>query len=189
MLETARTRSAERVLAYILVAGIGLGFVLRFIALGAQSLWVDELLTIKNAHIGEPGIFSYILHNLQGPAVSLLTHYWASAGTSEAWLRLPFALAGAATIPAVYLLARRLTDSWTSLHTAFLLALSPIHIWYSQEVRGYGLVVLFSVLSTYLLVKWLKSGRGHLIALYGLCVLITYCVEKPKTSTPETADS
>lgn len=170
MADTARTRSAERFLAYILIAGIGLGLVLRFMALGAHSLWVDELLTIENAHIGGPGIFSYIAHNLQGPAVSLLVHYWGALGMSEVALRLPFAIAGALTIPAIYVLTREVTDSWTSLHTAFLLALSPVHIWYSQEVRGYAFVVLFSVLATYFLVKWLRGKRPLSIALYAACL-------------------
>lgn len=170
MVSTARTRSVGRSLSYILIVGIGLGFVLRFVALGAHSLWVDELLTIKNAHIGEPGIFSYIAHNLQGPAVSLLTHYWGGLSTAEAVLRLPFAVAGALAIPAIYMLARALTDSWTALYTAFLLALSPIHIWYSQEVRGYAFVILFSVLATYFFVTWLKGGRPSRLALYALCL-------------------
>ncbi len=170
MAKSTRAWSVEASLSYILVAGIALGFLLRFVALGAHSLWVDELLTIKNAHIGEPGVFSYITHNLQGPAVSLLTHFWAGLGTSEAMLRLPFAVAGALTVPALYLLARDLTGSWTALHTTFLMALSPIHIWYSQEVRGYAFVVLFSVLATYALVRWLKAGRGRTLALYGVCV-------------------
>jgi mannosyltransferase len=168
--EAARTGSAERYLSYILLVGIGLGLVLRFLALGAQSLWVDELLTISNAHIGEPGILSYIAHNLQGPAVSLLAHYWAVLGTSETALRLPFAVAGALTIPAIYLLARDLTDRWTSLHTAFLLALSPIHLWYSQEIRGYAFVVLFSVLSTHFLMVYIRERRASALALYGACL-------------------
>jgi len=168
--DTARTARAERLSACILIAGIGLGVVLRFIALGAQSLWVDELLTIKNAHIGEPGIFSYIAHNLQGPAASLLTHYVGAMGKSEALLRLPFAVAGALSVPAIYVLARQFSGKWSSLHTTLLLALSPIHIWYSQEVRGYAFVVLFSILATYLLVRWVKEKRPSLLALYGICL-------------------
>jgi mannosyltransferase len=168
--KTVRTRSAERFLSYILVAGIGLGIVLRFVYLGGQSLWVDELLTIKNAHIGEPGILSWVAHNLQGPAVSLLVHFWARLGMNEVMLRLPFAAAGAFTVPAVYVLAREFTDPWTSVHTAFLAALSPILIWYSQEVRGYAFVILFAALSTYFLAKWVRGRRPSSIALYSVCL-------------------
>ena len=166
----ARTRGAERLSAYILIAGIVLGAVLRFVALGAQSLWVDELLTIKNAHIGEPGVFSHIVHNLQGPAASLLVHYVGALGKSEILLRLPFAVAGALCIPAIYLVARQFNERWSSLHTTFLLALSPIYIWYSQEVRGYVFVVLFSVLATYFLIRWTRERRTLSLALYGACL-------------------
>ena len=170
MADTVRTWCVERFSTYILIAGIGLGCVLRFVWLGAQSLWVDELLTVKNAHIGEPGIFSHIAHNLQGPAVSLFTHYWGALGTGEVMLRLPFAVVGALTVPAIYALAREFDDKWTSLHTAFLLALSPVHIWYSQEVRGYAPVVLFSVLATYFLIKWVREKRVSSLALYAICL-------------------
>lgn len=170
MAATARTRGVERLSTYILIAGIVSGAVLRFVALGAQSLWVDELLTIKNAHIGEPGIFSYIAHNLQGPAASLLVHYLGALGKSEILLRLPFAVAGALGLPAIYILAREFNGRWSSLHTTLLLALSPIHIWYSQEVRGYAFVVLFSVLATYFLIRWTRERRATSLALYAACL-------------------
>jgi len=168
--DEARTKSAERYLRYALFAGIGLGAVLRFVSLAGKSLWVDELLTIVNAHLGEPGIFSYVLHNLQGPAVSLFIHFWARLGTTETLLRLPFAVVGVLAIPAMYALAREMSDGWTSLHTAFLLALSPVHIWYSQEVRGYAFVVLFSILSTCFFFKWVRKGNRSDIALYAVSV-------------------
>ena len=170
MEQSAKTRGAERSLYYVLMAGIILGFTLRFVGLGVHSLWVDELLTLKNAHIGEPGILSWVKQNLQGPAISLMMHYWAGLGTTEVVLRLPFAVAGALTIPATYLLVRELAGRWTGLSTAFLLALSPIHIWYSQEIRGYAFVMLFSVLATYFFVEWRKEGSPRSLALYALMV-------------------
>lgn len=167
------TQAAERLrtagyMGYVLVAGIAVGAVLRFVNLGGQSLWVDELLTIKNAHVGEPGILSWIVHNLQGPAVSLMTHYMAKLSLSEVVLRLPFAIAGVITIPAVYLLSRELSDSWTALHTAFLAALSPVLIWYSQEVRGYAFVILFSVLATYYLIRYARLEEPRHLVVYAV---------------------
>ena len=170
MTRAADRGSTARYLTVILVAGIGVGAILRFVRLGGQSLWVDELLTIVNAHVGEPGILSWTVRNLQGPAVSLLTHYIARLSLSEVALRMPSAVAGLLIIPAMYFMGRELTDSRTALHTAFLAALSPIIIWYSQEVRGYAFVVLFAILSTYFLVRWAKRGGPCALALYAVFV-------------------
>lgn len=168
MTQAAERGRAARYLGYVLMAGIGVGAVLRFVNLGGQSLWVDELLTIKNAHVGEPGILSWTLHNLQGPAVSLMTHYLAKLSLSEVVLRLPSAVAGVLTIPAVYLLSRELSDPRTSLYTTFLAALSPVLIWYSQEVRGYAFVILFAVLATYYLIRYMRLERPRDLVLYAV---------------------
>jgi mannosyltransferase len=45
------------------------------------------------------------------------------------------------------------------LVSAFLLAISPAHIWYSQEVRMYSLLVLLCTLSFYLAWHW-AQGKG-----------------------------
>ena len=168
MEQAAERGGTVRYLTYLMMAGIGAGMVLRFVNLGGQSLWVDELITIKNSHVGEPGILTWVLHNLQGPMVSLLTHYVAELSLSEVALRLPSAVAGVLTVPAMYFLCRELMDRWTSVHTVFLLALSPIHIWYSQELRGYAFVILFSVLSTYFLIRWTKRRTPRDVIFYAV---------------------
>jgi 4-amino-4-deoxy-L-arabinose transferase-like glycosyltransferase len=156
--------------AYLLLVGVAAGLVLRFFRLGSQSLWVDEIITLKNSHIGAPGILSSFFSTLQGPLVSLVVHFWAALSTADAFLRIPFAVAGALTVGAIYLLARALMDQWTARHTAFVVSLSPVLVWYSQEIRGYSFVVLFSVLMTYFFVQWLARPTSRNASFYGLMV-------------------
>jgi uncharacterized membrane protein len=54
------------------------------------------------------------------------------------------------TIWLVYRLGIKLSNDTLGLWAAFLLAVSPFHIWYSQEVRMYGLLILLCTSSMYL---------------------------------------
>jgi 4-amino-4-deoxy-L-arabinose transferase-like glycosyltransferase len=151
-----------------LVVGILTGVALRFVNLGGQSLWTDEMLTIRNAFIGQKMTASDIFGNLQGPAVSLIVHHMGGLSIEEWFLRLPFAVAGTLTVLAMYLLTRYLMGGWVSLNTTLFVSLAPVLVWYSQEVRGYSFVVLCSVLMTYCLVRWVKTHKGRDLSLYSV---------------------
>ena len=73
-------------------------------------------------------------------------------GQSEWVIRLPAFLAGVVTIPATYALCRGLFgETKMALAAAWLLAVTPVHIFYSQTARGYSLLVLMSVLAFFCL--------------------------------------
>jgi len=61
-------------------------------------------------------------------------------------MRLPVAAAGVLAVYLVYILGRGLFSNATGLAAAFLLAVSPFHVYYSQEGRFYGFLIVFSVL-------------------------------------------
>jgi mannosyltransferase len=166
--DTIGARHSGGSLRVFLLSAIAVGLALRFVSLGGQSLWVDEMLTLSNAHIGRSLKASDIFGNLQGPAVSLLMHGWASVSSSEAYLRIPFAAAGAITVIAGFFMARLAAGFWTALNTAFFLALSPVLLWYSQEIRGYVFVLLFTVLMTHFLLRWANRREGRNLIWYGV---------------------
>ncbi|MFZ1948134.1 MAG: glycosyltransferase family 39 protein [bacterium] len=165
------SRGAQVPLRCFLLAAACVGLALRFVRLGGQSLWVDEVLTLKNSYIGEGGMFTHFFSILQGPLVSLVMHFWAPLSSAEAVMRLPFAIAGALSVCAAYLLAKSLCDAWTALHTVFLVSFSPVLVWYSQEIRGYAFVVLASILATYFFVRWLGRPSTRNALFYGICLL------------------
>ena len=93
---------------------------------------------------------------------------------NDVWLRSLSAVLGLVTIFLLYFLTRRLLDHRTGLVAAFLLAISPFHIWYSQEVRNYSLLILLAVLSQILFLSvmthhsrrgWLRYGAVCVLAL------------------------
>lgn len=131
-----------------LAAIVVLGGLLRFCGVGAQSLWVDELWSIKAAGIGEALSPAAIFNNIQGPAHAVLVHAVAYLSDAEGVLRSISALFGTATIVVVYALANDLFDRKTALLAALLTAVSPFLIWYSQELRNYSMLIFFAALST-----------------------------------------
>lgn len=82
-------------------------------------------------------------------------------GQTEFGLRFLSALAGAFTVPMAYLLSLKLFNSRpTAVITAALFLLSPICLFYSQEARGYILVLFFFLIQLYVLLYALDTKRN-----------------------------
>jgi 4-amino-4-deoxy-L-arabinose transferase-like glycosyltransferase len=141
-------------LAIVLVAAF-----VRINGLTAQSLWLDEVLTWRSASAPFDRFYSTLLLNENTPPLFfLLTNLWTKAfGDSDAMLRLPAAIFGIAGVAAMYWLGREAWGSREALLAALLMALSPYHVWYSQEARGYSLLVLLVIVSTACLCRMLRQ--------------------------------
>jgi 4-amino-4-deoxy-L-arabinose transferase-like glycosyltransferase len=138
-----------------------LALALRLFELGADSFWYDE------AGVAEvvlrptlAGLLDGVrFHVMATPLDYLVARAFAAFGPSELTLRLPAALWGAGTVPLCYALFRRLAGPRAALWGAALLALAPLHIRYSQELRFYAALVFFSALTTLLLLWLLDTPR------------------------------
>ena len=80
------------------------------------------------------------------PLFYFLSHFWLQFGRSEPWLRLLPVSFGIVNILAIYYLAKALSPK-VGLIAAFLLAINPFHVYYSQEFRMYSLLALLGTLS------------------------------------------
>ena len=148
-----------------LAAGLTvLAAILRLNGLGRQSLWTDEMHTVALAGVpygtDQPvWRLKDLLEVTQGPFFMALVHGWSALfGTGETALRLLPALFAIATVPVFLALAMRLLDSRAAAFATLLLAVSPFHIWYAQELRGYSLVILAAVVATWLLLRLINHG-------------------------------
>lgn len=79
----------------------------------------------------------------------LLKLWWQIFPTTELFARLPSVIFGAASIPALYIFAKKLFGGRMAAIAALLLALSPYHIFMSATARGYALLILLVILSLY----------------------------------------
>jgi hypothetical protein len=132
---------------------------LRLRHLGQPGLWLDEVFGVYG--IGpEHGSVYYAVMRLG-------QHY------SDAIVRLPFVAASLLTILGAGLLARRLFDPLTGILASMLLAVSPIHVYYSREARPYALLLLGWTIAAGLVFLVSSARRWRLAAI---ALAVTLCL-------------
>jgi hypothetical protein len=137
---------------YLLFAIVLVGAFFRFYRLGERSVWFDEVITYEDARI--PYTFWGRTHILYFTLVKFFLFF----GHSEFWLRLTSALFGILGIVAVYHAGKAVfNDRRIGLLSALFIALSRIHIHFSQDARYYTGIFFFSALSLYLFANFLNK--------------------------------
>jgi uncharacterized membrane protein len=155
-----------------LVALTLLAATLRFSTLGLQSFWYDEaFIPVHVLHSGLAASWRSFVHSENTPPLWYLIA-WADArafGTGEIALRWPSALAGTATVPVVWAIARELSERRAvAVASAALVAVNPIFVWYSQEARAYGLVVLLAALTILCFLRAERQPTSRRMAAFAL---------------------
>jgi 4-amino-4-deoxy-L-arabinose transferase-like glycosyltransferase len=89
-------------------------------------------------------------------------------GESPWTVRLPAALFGVAAIPALFRLGTAVTSGLEALLAAAILTVSYHAVWFSQNARGYSLLLFSVIVSTHLLLRWLAERRRSLAMWYAL---------------------
>jgi len=173
---------------YLLLAIITLiAAALRFYKLGEWSFWGDEVFTVGGREDG----FNYNIAR-QSVSLTLIQSTVSLLGTSEWSARLVPALIGVVSIPILYFLIRKMFSPTVGLVAVLLLAVSPWHLYWSQNARFYTALLLFYTLGLilfyfgieedrpwYLLVSLILLGlaiKERLIALFFIPVALGYLV-------------
>jgi 4-amino-4-deoxy-L-arabinose transferase-like glycosyltransferase len=131
-----------------------LAAVLRLYKLNGANPWWDEGFTYWLASQDLPGMLLRTAGDTHPPFSYLLYQLWMPlAGRTLYALRFQAALFGVATVPICAALGKRLGGRAAGIAAAILLAVSPFHIWWSQQIRMYALVALLCALSICLFVK------------------------------------
>ncbi len=148
----------------VLVAVVALW--MRSAALDRQSLWYDEAHWAKPM-MESPSLSAWMLRSDDAnrdmvPFYFVLEYFWYHhvAGTVEGmrWLSV---LIGMGVVLMTYCFGRELFGSWAALIAGCCCALSPLQIYYAQELRPYGLMALLGLVSMYALYKALyRGGKG-----------------------------
>ncbi len=145
---------------------------LRFYRIDFQSLWIDEINTILQAdpNFSFKETYTFLVANDVQPPLYfyVLKIVFKIFGYSSFVLRAFSATLGVAAIYAIYLLGKELLDKRTGLIAATLLCFNYMHIYYSQEARPYFILILFTCLSFYALLKFLKQNNFKNAILYGV---------------------
>lgn len=139
----------------------GVALILCLYDLTARSLWLDEAATVSIVSQHGAAFGAALAHdggNMLG-YYALLHVLVGAFGHGPAVIRLPSALAAAATVTLTCLVARRLFDRRVALLSGLLAAVSLSLVYWGQVARGYTVMIALLCASFLLLIIALERPR------------------------------
>ncbi len=161
------------------------GAVLRLIALGYKSFWIDEIASVAIARRTSQVFWHFLWHDEGNMAAYyVLLRPWLHFGYDESTVRLLSVTPGVISIPVMYVLARRLFGQRATMIATLLLSLNACAIFVSQEARAYSFVVLAVLVSTCLFVRLIEAPTYGTACAYAIvaglsCYFHYFCVLVP----------
>ena len=150
---------------------------LRFYRLGEWSFWIDEIYTINHA-VSHFSTFELLLKNIPPSrnwlplSVIMDAQVLKLAGINEWNARLAPTLIGILTIPILYFPTRKMFGPRVALISVLLLAVSPWHLFWSQNARFYGSLMLFYTLALFAFHFGIEEDKpGYLLIFFILLYL------------------
>jgi 4-amino-4-deoxy-L-arabinose transferase-like glycosyltransferase len=150
---------------------------LRFYRLGEWSFWIDELYTINHAmaHFSSWELIRDHIppyRNWVPVSVILAAQALKLWGVSEWSARLASVIIGVLSIPILFFPTRKIFGTGVALFAALLLAVSPWHIFWSQNARFYTSLLLLYTLALFVFYHILERDQlGYFVLFYGLLYL------------------
>ncbi len=157
---------------YLILVIMIIASAMRFYHLEYQSVWLDEIASITEANpaVRWSDLEITILTSDPHPQLYfiLLKSTFLLFGYKIFAARLLSAIIGILGVYSIYLLGKEIKNKKVGLISAFLLAINAFHLYYSQEVRMYGLLLLLTILSFYRMVIFLKNLTYKNAIWYGI---------------------
>ena len=142
-----------------LIAVITLALIVRFHAITVPSVWYDEAFSLLLAKETPWQIWTITARDVHPPLYYVFLHYWMLLfGNSVLSVRSLSVLADVGTLLLCVKLMSLVATRRATWIAALLLALLPISVRYSQEVRMYTWVSFWLMGATVALVCWVKSS-------------------------------
>ncbi len=154
------------------------GAVVRLLFLTRKPFWFDEYFSAEVARISW-GNFLHLLwwREANMSLYYVLLRFWMEFGQREFYIRSLSVALSAATIPAIYWLARQLydKDKRVALVAATLFTFNAYSVRYAQEARSYALFVLLTTLSSgFLIALARKPVRRNRVGYVLVSVFAVY---------------
>lgn len=138
----------------------------------SQSLWPEQIRKAAGIPLPVPTlplvVWSYDTHP---PLYYLSLHVWMWLGQSDLWVRLSSVAISMASGLALALACRRFVSRRSAGIALGLYALAPVVVYYGQQVRMYGMLMLATSIAMYGTLAILEAGwlwrRGLLIVAAG----------------------
>ena len=159
---------------WVFVAAILVGAGLRLYQLGDQIIADDEWHALHAARdLGFREIAAYF--GAADISIPMALFYKALANTfglSEMPMRAPVVLSGMLAVVILPLLVRKVFDRPTATLFGWLLAISPIHVYFSRYARPYAISLFFATCGIYAFYLWWTTRIRYWKYLYIVCAIV-----------------
>jgi uncharacterized membrane protein len=170
----------RRVYLVALALIIALGAYLRLADLGGPSLWLDEILHLQiSQSLADQPWYEFLtgVREIRGGTENGALYYGLQIlgqrlVPGDTGVRLFPAVLGTLTLPLMALTGYLLGGRLVALAATFLLAVSPLHVYYSREGRPYYLLMALALLL--LVALLLKGSKTGIWLAYLGCLLAAY---------------
>jgi mannosyltransferase len=166
----------------LLILVLALAVFLRFYLLAGQSFWNDEGNSARIAERSLQLITEGAAGDIHPPLYYYLLHFWRNIfGSSEYALRSLSAVLGVLLVALTFLIGRKAFSAGVGLLAAFVVAINPFQIYYSQEARMYMLLAVIGAAATFFLLRllegWSIRDRGSVAQGSGrqFSLIIDHC--------------
>ena len=147
----------------LLITSVGL----RVYRLNTYSLWLDETIQYLVATLPLKRMLCELPYDWLVLPVLITKLQILANFDGDAWqLRLPYVCFGIGTVFTIFLLAQEMFSTRVAWLTAFLAAIWPRLIEYSQEMRPYALFVLLASTSGFALLRALRTNQTRYWCLF-----------------------
>jgi mannosyltransferase len=152
---------------------------LRFYRLGEWSFWIDEIYTLNHAQNHFANLELILKHippfrNWVPISVILTAQVVNQLGVSEWTARLVSTGIGILTIPILYFPLKKIFGDQVTLIALLLLAVSPWHIFWSQNARFYTLLMLFYTLALLVVYFGLEQDRPIYFGIFYILFYLAF---------------
>lgn len=155
-----------------LVALIALG--LRLFQLGEWSLWHDEALSILLARQPIHDLIAITAADVHPPLYFLFLKPFLTFGQNELSARTLSALCSAGAVVVIYYLGSDLFNTRVGLVSALIMAFAPIQLFYGQEARMYGQLILLTTLAIWSFYRALNRDEFWWWALFVIFATLAF---------------
>lgn len=173
--QTSKFETRLLIFCVFLLCFTGVLLISKFLLLG-NSIRLDESQSLWQTSHSITGTLKVVAQDVHVPLYHLILHFWQFyLGPNIVTARLLSMIFFLATIPLVYLIARRILSVNWSLLAVTLFSFSPFLNWYANEARMYTLLLFVSALSQYFFLRvirekgkkgWLWYSISALIGVY-----------------------
>lgn len=152
---------------------LAVGAVARIVRLNSDY-WTDEILALqKSFRLPLADVITSFSGDNHHPLYSVFARISLVLFGESPWsVRLPAVLFGVAAVALTYAVARLGVNRREALFASLLLAVSYHHVWFSQNARGYTLIGLLALMTTWILVRMLEQPAWRLALAFALCAAL-----------------